>query len=97
MAILLRSVKANGEPITAALRDAGIPFVVTGMTNLFGTAEAVAARALFYFIAERQGVDAPALRNAWATANLGLDSAALDRAVSAAMTSKFALTDPEEI
>jgi DNA helicase-2/ATP-dependent DNA helicase PcrA len=96
MAILLRSVKANGEPITVALHDAGIPFVVTGMTNLFGTAEAVAARALFYFIADRQGVDAPALRNAWASADLGLDSAALDSAVSAAMASKFALTDPEE-
>ena len=39
MAILLRSVKANGaEPITRALRAAGIPFVVTGMNNLFGDA-----------------------------------------------------------
>jgi ATP-dependent exoDNAse (exonuclease V) beta subunit len=35
MAILLRSVNANAEPITEALQDAGIPFVVTGMTNLF--------------------------------------------------------------
>jgi DNA helicase-2/ATP-dependent DNA helicase PcrA len=96
MAILLRSVKANGEPITTALRDADIPFVVTGMTNLFGTAEAVAARALFYFIADRQGVDARALRDALATADLGLDSTALDHAVSAAMASKFALTDPDE-
>ncbi len=37
MAVLLRSVKANAEPITQALQAAGIPFVVTGMTNLFGT------------------------------------------------------------
>ena len=51
MAILLRSVKANAEPITGALQAAGIPFVVTGMTNLFGTAEAEAARQLFYFMA----------------------------------------------
>ena len=53
MAVLLRSVKANAEPITRALQAAGIPFVVTGMTNLFGTAEAEAARQLFYFIADR--------------------------------------------
>ena len=37
MAILLRSVRANGEPITRALDAAGIPYVVAGMNNLFGT------------------------------------------------------------
>ena len=37
MAVLLRSVKANAEPITRAFDAAGIPYVVTGMTNLFGT------------------------------------------------------------
>ena len=37
MAVLLRSVEGNAEPITRALQAAGIPFVVTGMTNLFGT------------------------------------------------------------
>ena len=37
MAVLLRSVKANAEPITNALQATGIPFVVTGMMNLFGT------------------------------------------------------------
>ncbi|HYN41510.1 MAG TPA: ATP-dependent helicase, partial [Thermoanaerobaculia bacterium] len=31
MAVLLRSVKANGAPVTKALRAAGIPFVVIGM------------------------------------------------------------------
>ena len=61
MAVLLRSVKANAEPITRALQAAGIPFVVTGMNNLFDTAEAEAARQLFYFIADRPGVDAAAL------------------------------------
>ena len=50
---LLRSVKAKCEPITRALEAAGIPFVVAGMTNLFGTAEAEAARQLFYFIGDR--------------------------------------------
>ena len=45
MVVLLRSVKANAEPITNALQAAGVPFVVTGMTDLFGTPEAEAARA----------------------------------------------------
>jgi hypothetical protein len=49
MAVLLRSVKANGEPITRAFDTAGIPYVVVGMTNLFGTLEAEAARQLFIF------------------------------------------------
>ena len=55
MAVLLRSVKANAEPITAALQARGVPFVVTGMTNLFGTAEAEAARQLFY-LASSEGL-----------------------------------------
>lgn len=49
--MLLRSVKRNGEPITDALEAAGVPFVVVGMTNLFGAGEAEAARQLFYFMA----------------------------------------------
>lgn len=96
MAILLRSVKANAEPVTRALKAAGIPFVVTGMTNLFGTAEAEAARQLFYFIADRPGVDAPVLRAAWEAARLGLDPAALNLAIADAAASRAALTDPEQ-
>ncbi len=34
MAVLLRSVKANAEPIMEALQAAGVPFVVTGMIAL---------------------------------------------------------------
>jgi len=96
MAILLRSVKANAEPITQTLQAAGIPFVVTGMTNLFGTAEAEAARQLFYFIADRPGVDAAALKGAWDAARLGLDPAALDEAIAGAAASRTALTDPDQ-
>ena len=79
MAVLLRSVKANAEPITRALQAAGIPFVVTGMTNLFGTAEAEAARQLFYFIADRPGWTQAAVEGAWEAAHLGIDPAALDQ------------------
>ncbi|MDA8108499.1 MAG: ATP-dependent DNA helicase [Betaproteobacteria bacterium] len=96
MAVLLRSVKANAEPITRALRAAGIPFVVTGMTNLFGTAEAGAARQLFYFIADRPGVDAAALKAAWESAGLGLEPAALDQAIAGAAAAKAALIDPDQ-
>ena len=81
MAILLRSVRANGEPITRALDDAGIPYVVAGMNNLFGTPEAEAARQLFYFMANRPGIDAAALEGLWVGAGLGLDPAAVSQAI----------------
>lgn len=95
MAILLRSVKANGEPITQALQAAGIPFVVTGMSNLFGTAEAEAARQLFYFMADR-GPDQTVVGQAWRSADLGLDAAALRDALVGATADKAALTDPDQ-
>ncbi len=95
MAILLRSVKANAEPITRALQAAGIPFVVTGMTNLFGAAEAEATRQLFYFMANRAGVDEAAVEQAWAAADLGLDTAELRSAIERVAAGKAALTDPD--
>ena len=77
MAVLLRSVRANGTVITEVLRDAEIPFVVTGLANLFATDEASAARDLFHYISgetikdEKPPTD-KALRQSWETANLGL-------------------------
>ena len=71
-AILLRSVRSNGEPITRALASAGIPYVIVGMNNLFSTAEADAARQLFYFMAGRAPLDATALKAVWLNAGLGL-------------------------
>lgn len=53
MAVLLRSVKKDAAPIMQALESGGVPFVVIGMNNLFGTPEAEAARQLFYFMASR--------------------------------------------
>lgn len=96
MSILLRSVKANGEPITKALKAAGIPFIVTGMANLFGTAEAEAARQLFYFIADRPGLSVAALKSVWQSAGLGLKEGALDQALAGVATAKAALTDPDQ-
>ena len=96
MAVLLRSVKANAEPITNALQAAGIPFVVTGMTNLFGTSEAEAARQLFYFIGDHHGVDEAALESAWNSANLDLDHVNLRTAIRAVAAAKAALIDPDQ-
>lgn len=95
MAVLLRSVKANGKPITDALQAAGIPFVVTGMTNLFGTAEAEAARQLFYFIGDH-GPDEAVVAQAWVAANLGLDPSTLRAAVRSAAAAKAALTKEDQ-
>jgi DNA helicase-2/ATP-dependent DNA helicase PcrA len=57
MAILLRSVAKNAEPITTALDAAEIPYVIEGMNNLFRTAEAEAARQLFFFMDGRIGAN----------------------------------------
>ena len=90
MAVLLRSVKNNGEPITTALRESGIPYIVSGMTNLFQTREAQAARMLFYFMANREDVDATVLETTWLAADLGLDQESLLEAISDLGTAKTA-------
>lgn len=51
-AILLRSVRHDAAPITAALDEAGIPYVVGGMNELFNTPEVQAMRAVFYYMAD---------------------------------------------
>jgi DNA helicase-2/ATP-dependent DNA helicase PcrA len=96
MAVLLRSVKGNAKPITDALETAGIPFVVVGMTNLFDTAEAEAARQLFYFMASRPGVDETAVERAWEGASLGVQTADLRRAVEAAALARASLTESDQ-
>jgi DNA helicase-2/ATP-dependent DNA helicase PcrA len=72
MAILLRSVRANAGPITRALDAVGIRYVIVGMNGLFDTAEAEAARQLFYFMAGREAADEASLETAWLAAELGL-------------------------
>jgi DNA helicase-2/ATP-dependent DNA helicase PcrA len=96
MAVLLRSVRANGEPITQAFQAAGIPFVVVGMANLFGTAEAEAARQLFYFMASRPDVDENTVERAWQAANLGLNPADLLRAIENASRARASLTEQDQ-
>ena len=96
MAVLLRSVKANGDPITKALADAGIPFVVSGMTGLFDTSEAEAARQIFYFMASRPGVSLETVRQAWLDADLGLSEHALTRALAGLDGARKALSDGDQ-
>jgi DNA helicase II / ATP-dependent DNA helicase PcrA len=78
-AVLLRSVRRNGDEIVDALQNAGLPVIVGGMTNLFDTPEVDAARALFLFMVKE--IDAGALREAWIAADLGFDSKRLDAAI----------------
>ena len=94
MAVLLRSVRANGEPITRALREAGVPFVVIGMTDLFGAPEAEAARQVFYFMDAR--IDEAALADSWRTANVGITEENLHAAIAAVLASREALTSSQQ-
>ncbi|MDB4931350.1 MAG: hypothetical protein JWM10_3834, partial [Myxococcaceae bacterium] len=85
MTVLLRSgLKRHAAPIVEALKSRGIPFLVTGMNNLFETAEARAARALFYFVAGHGSVTRDEVRALWVAADLGLADADLDRALDRA-------------
>ena len=90
MAVLLRSVRRDGEPIMTALDDADIPYVITGMDNLFQKEEVEAARQLFYFLAGE--VDVGPVRAAWQNADLGIEPAALDRALAAAAAARRDMT-----
>jgi DNA helicase-2/ATP-dependent DNA helicase PcrA len=76
-AILLRSVRKSGEIITAALKHAGVPYVIGGLSNLFDFAEVRAAVAIFRFVAGE--VERAQLLESWRVADLGLDAADLER------------------
>ena len=86
MAVLLRSVKNNGTVITEALKEADIPFIVSGLANLFETDEACATRSLFYFLA---GEDSPLnsplteeeLHETWENPRFGLSKCELGNAL----------------
>ena len=76
MAVLLRSVKNNGAAIAKALTQENIPFVVSGIANLFDTAEASAARDTFHYISDttiqsRSPPTRKQLLDSWRSANIG--------------------------
>lgn len=88
MAILLRSVKANAAPITKALQQVNIPFIVKGMTELFAAPEAEAARQLFYFLADN-GAEQQDVEKAWLDAEIGATKTTLRRALEEAKSAKI--------
>ena len=94
MAILLRSVKNNGEPITKALKAAKIPYVVTGMTNLFDKPEAEASLQIFYYVASR--IDECDLEAAWQRTNIQLNQTSLRYAINNASKTREILIDPNQ-
>lgn len=94
MAILLRSVRNSAEPITDALKEAGIPYIVGGMNNLFSSPEAEACRQLFYFISGE--TDEKTLIDAWEAAELGVGRRTLAKAVARAKESRKALPRPSQ-
>ncbi|MGJ5137223.1 ATP-dependent helicase [Bradyrhizobium oligotrophicum] len=93
MAILLRSVRRDGAAISDALRFAGVPYVITGMDNLFQTPEAEAGRQLFYFMAAE--TDETTLRRTWQNASLGIEPAKLTRAIKAAKKAREDMGDAD--
>jgi DNA helicase-2/ATP-dependent DNA helicase PcrA len=95
MAILFRR-KTDFAPVTRALAAARVPYVVAGMNNLFETPEAEAARQLFYFLANRDGVTETVLDAAWGRAAVGVASADLKRAIAAAAVAKRGLHEGDE-
>ena len=94
VAVLLRSVGASGEPITRALAEAGIPYLVVGMKNLFETPEAEAARDLFFFMAGR--ITAADLRTSWTSASLGISAPDLEKAISSVEKFRRSFDEPTE-
>jgi DNA helicase-2/ATP-dependent DNA helicase PcrA len=91
MAVLLRSVRNDGGPVMEALRAAGIPYVITGMDNLFDKEESEAARQLFYFLAGE--IEGETLRGAWEQADLGIAPEALTRAIDRAAQAREEMKD----
>jgi DNA helicase-2/ATP-dependent DNA helicase PcrA len=96
MAILLRSVARNGQPVTAALQRHGIPYVVVGMNTLFNTAEAQAAREVFYFVGGTPGATRQTLLKAWQNANVGTTHEEIIRAIDEIEAAKAAMENPRE-
>ena len=88
MTILFRSVKNNAAPVIEALQQADIPFIVTGMKDLFITREAEAARNLFRFMADDDQVSKANVEQAWLNADIGVSKLKLQAALDAAEDTK---------
>ena len=90
MAVLVR-VKKLIPAIVDELERREIPYVVGGVSSLFDTPEASAARELFYFLAGVDGSDEAQLRAVWDDASLGLSNDDLDRGLTVAVRDRAAI------
>ena len=86
MAVLLRSVKNNGDPILRAFQEENVPFVILGMNSLFQAPEAEAARILFYFMGGRDKITEKEVLKAWEVADVGASTKVLQTAIKDAAT-----------
>ncbi len=66
-AVLFRTVK-DAEPLVAALKERGIPYIIKGLARLFEADEIAAVVGLFEYLVGR--LDGSALRERWELANL---------------------------
>lgn len=96
MAVLMRSVRKTGGTLTAAFDDAGVPYIVIGMNTLFDTAEVQAARALFYFMADRPDITQESVLALWVNARTGSTQEELSTAVQKASETRDAMKAPGE-
>ncbi|MFZ2897359.1 MAG: ATP-dependent helicase [Saprospiraceae bacterium] len=77
-AILIRKWK-KAHAVIEALQEANIPFIVTGVNNLFQRLEIKAAKAIFEFLQEV--IDSNVLRHYWLELSPNIDAALLDTAI----------------
>lgn len=80
MVVLLRTWK-KARIIMAALSEADIPFIVTGVNELFERPEAKAARAIFEYLKDEIGPDA--LMAYWKAVTSALTEEAINRGIDA--------------
>lgn len=80
MVVLLRTWKKAGN-IMAALGDANIPFIVTGVNELFERPEAKAARAIFEYL--KGDIGAESLMAYWKAVTPNLSEAAIQKGIQA--------------
>jgi ATP-dependent DNA helicase UvrD/PcrA len=89
-------INASSEPIRQALRAESIPVVSIGMSTLFDTPEAEAARQLFYMMAGRARKED--VLDAWMAADLGIKRQVLKDAIGAAdVTRQKMLQESSEV
>ena len=95
-AVLMRSVRNDAGPIKDALDDAGVPYVVSGMTELFNTLEVGVMRLIFFYLADfalpgEPPITVANIRQFLELAHLGLSDAQIEAGVAFLQERKAAI------